>query len=268
MIKTNFHTHSTYCDGKNTPEEMVLEALNKGFTHLGFSGHSFFDDSEEYSMSEDSEKAYFGEINALKEKYKDKIQILCGIEQDYFSKPVKYPYDYKIGSVHYILKNNEFLVIDGSVDELSKILAKHYNGNFDLFAKDYFEVVGNVAEKTGADIIGHFDLILKNQERIGYTPTAMFYNCAEKAVLKLLKYNIPFEINTGAIARGYRTTPYPDFKILKFICNNGGNIIINSDCHQKEYLDCEFEAARDLAIKAGFKKQAILTKDGVKYIEL
>ena len=36
---TNFHTHTVFCDGKNTPEEMVLSAIEKGFTALGFSGH-------------------------------------------------------------------------------------------------------------------------------------------------------------------------------------------------------------------------------------
>ena len=36
MIKQNLHTHSIYCDGNNTIEEMALEAIQKGFTVLGF----------------------------------------------------------------------------------------------------------------------------------------------------------------------------------------------------------------------------------------
>ena len=36
--KANFHTHSKFCDGKNTAEEMVLAAIDKGFTVLGFYG--------------------------------------------------------------------------------------------------------------------------------------------------------------------------------------------------------------------------------------
>ena len=137
-----------------------------------------------------------------------------------------------------------------------------------MFAKDYFAIVCDVVEKTNADIIGHFDLILKNQNRINYTPTSEFYDYAEEAIHKLLTYNKPFEINTGAMAQGYRKTPYPDYKILKLIRDGGGNIIFSSDCHSKEYLDFGFECAQKIAREAGFVRQAIITKDGVKYIDI
>lgn len=268
MIKTNFHTHTIYCDGKDHPKELVETAIEKGFTTLGFSGHSFFEIDKSYSMSEKSERNYFNEITALKEKYKGQIEILCGIEQDIFSALPKYPYDYIIGSVHHIYKNGKYLIVDGSLSEIDDILKNHYNNKFDLFAKDYFELVSTAVEKTNANIIGHFDLILKNMERIGYTPTEEFYEYAKDAVLKLLKYNVPFEINTGAMARGYRTTPYPDFQILKFIHDNGGSIIFSSDCHQKDYLDFGFEMARTIALDAGFTEQTVVTSDGIKRIAL
>jgi histidinol-phosphatase (PHP family) len=268
MTKTNFHTHTIYCDGKDSPEDLVIAAIKKGFTALGFSGHSFFEIDKSYSMSPEAEVQYFDKITALKEKYKGQIEIYCGIEQDIYSEKPKFPYDYIIGSVHNIYKNGEYLIVDGSISEYNNILEKYYNGNFDLFAKDYYEVVSTLAEKTNPSIIGHFDLILKNMERVGYTPTPEYYNYAKAAVLKLLKHNIPFEINTGAMARGYRTSPYPDFQILKFICDNGGSVIFSSDCHQKDNLDFGLEKAKETAKKAGFTKQAIVTKDGIEYIAL
>ncbi len=268
MIKTNFHTHTIYCDGKDTPEALVVSAIEKGFTSLGFSGHSYFKKDKAYTMSALAEEQYYNEITALKEKYKDQIEIFCGIEQDIYSPLPTRKYDYKIGSVHNIYKNGECLVIDGSLAELNDILKRHYDGDFDMFAKDYFETLCDVAEKTQADIIGHFDLILKNQERMGYVPTPQFYQYAEDAVLSLLNYNIPFEINTGAMARGYRTTPYPDMQILRFIHRNGGTIIFSSDCHDKAFLDYGYEQARVVALEAGFTQQAIITKDGIKYIPI
>ena len=36
----NLHTHTTYCDGINTPEQIILTAIDKGFGAIGFSGHS------------------------------------------------------------------------------------------------------------------------------------------------------------------------------------------------------------------------------------
>ena len=268
MIKTNFHTHTIYCDGSDTPEELVISAIEKGFSTIGFSGHSYLEIDKSYCMSAEAEEKYFNEITSLKDKYKGKIEVLCGIEQDFYSAPPKYQYDYIIGSVHNVYKNGEYLIVDGSLAELNDILDRHYDNKFDLFAKDYFETVCDVVEKTDADIIGHFDLLLKNQDRIGYTPTPEFYNYAKNAADKLLKNNKPFEINTGAMARGYRKTPYPDFEILKYICDNGGNIIFSSDCHSKEKLDFAFEDAKKIALDVGFTSQAIITQNGIEYIDI
>ena len=71
MRKVNLHTHTLLCDGKNTPEEMVLSAIEKNFDVLGFSGHSAscFDGSGCIPDSEIS--AYKAEIARLKEKYKN-----------------------------------------------------------------------------------------------------------------------------------------------------------------------------------------------------
>lgn len=268
MINTNFHTHTIYCDGKDTPEELIITAIEKGFTSLGFSGHSFCEADKDYAMNIENEKKYFCEISSLKDKYKDKIKIFCGIEQEIFSDSPKYDYDYIIGSVHNVYKNGKYLVVDGSLEEIKEILKIYYNNNFDEFAKDYFKTVSNVIEKTNANIIGHFDLVLKNMERLPYIPTPQFFEYAQKAVLNLIKYNVPFEINTGAMSRGYRTAPYPHKTILKMIFENGGNIIFSSDCHNKNYLDFGYNDAEKLALEVGFKKQAIITDEGIKYIPI
>ena len=44
--KQNLHTHSTFDDGKNTIEETVLSAIEKGFDSIGFSGHAYMYYSE------------------------------------------------------------------------------------------------------------------------------------------------------------------------------------------------------------------------------
>ena len=67
------------------------------------------------------------------------------------------------------------------------------------------------------------------------------------------------------MARGYRTAPYPHETILKMIFDNGGSIIFSSDCHNKEYLDYGYSIAEEIALKVGFKNQAIITDQGIKY---
>ena len=74
MELKNFHTHTTYCDGKNTAEEMILAAINQGFTALGFSGHSHTSIDPSYCMTTDETRRYIDELKALREKYRKKVK--------------------------------------------------------------------------------------------------------------------------------------------------------------------------------------------------
>lgn len=268
MIKTNFHTHTIFCDGKNTPEEMVVAAIEKGFCTIGFSGHSYFEPEADISMSIDAQKEYIKQVNELKEKYSDKIEIFCGIEQDIFSDEPIFNYEYKIGSVHNIFKNGKYYDIDLSPESTKNTIDTVYNGDFDSFAEDYFSLVGDVLKVTNADIIGHIDLVSKFSETLGFSQSERFLKACENAIIKLVPYNKPFEINTGAMSRGWRTIPYPTPEILTLIKKHGGTIAFSSDCHNKDFLDFGFEKAFDLAISLGFDEHAIITKNGIKYIPI
>ena len=268
MIKQNYHTHTFYCDGKNSPEEMVLKAIESDFTILGFSGHGHTGIDGSYCMSVENTKNYIEDITALKEKYKNKIVILCGIEQDIVSDDDISMFDYSIGSSHYILRGDDFYPVDGSMTEFESLVNCVFKGSYEAFAEEYFENVSTVVEKTKCQIIGHIDLVSKNFERLGLKETEKYLSFAEKAVKKLVKYNVPFEINTGAIARGYRTSPYPSENILKMIKECGGKIIFSSDCHHKNYLECFFAESEALAKKVGFTKRCILTPKGIEEIDL
>ena len=65
----NLHTHTVYCDGKNTPEEMVTAAIELGFDTIGFSGHAPTKFNIDWDMDEEALKAYKNEIKILKDKY-------------------------------------------------------------------------------------------------------------------------------------------------------------------------------------------------------
>ncbi len=268
MITTNFHTHSTFCDGADTPEEMVLTAINKGFTALGFSGHSYLYRDRDFAMNSETEAMYRKNILELKEKYKEKIKIFCGLEQDYYSEKPDYNYDYIIGSVHNVLKNGEHLSVDAGADEAKNNVEFFYGGDYDAFAEEYFSVVEDVVNKTKCDIIGHIDLIQKYSEKNGYGQSERFLAAAEKAIKALTPYGVPFEINTGAISRGARTIPYPSPEILRMIKKHGGRIVFSSDCHNKNFLDCHFKEIERLALECGFTEHGIITENGMKFIKI
>ena len=138
------------------------------------------------------------------------------------------------------------------VDNTPEMFAQLIHGfNDDVYsvAEKYFSLVADVVNKTHANIIGHFDLIAKLNDRYKYFDenNERYINAAFSAVDSLINYNIPFEINTGAISRGYKTSPYPARQILEYIAEKGGKVILSSDSHRKETLLYKFAECEELA---------------------
>lgn len=263
MIRSNFHTHTCYDDGKDTPRDMIEAALDLGFTALGFSGHGFTPFDTSYAMSKENTAKYRSEVFALKEEYKDKIAIFCGVEQDYYTGKPDENYDYIIGSVHYVENNGVYYAMDNSVEEMQRAITA-YGDDVNALAEDYFKNTADVVNAMGADIIGHFDIVSKYSKVLGYGESERFLNAAEQAVKTLVAYGKPFEINTGAMARGTRNIPYPSPAILKKIYQHGGKIIFSSDCHDKQNLAYGFDTAKALVLSCGFSEHMVLTESGMK----
>ena len=260
-LKCNYHTHTNYSDGKNSPEEMIKKAIEIGFTRLGFSEHS---SCCIYNGERLNYDAYFDEMFALKEKYKNQIEIYVGIEQDTYASKYDKRSEYIIGSLHHLGKEYDYMAIDKSKAYTEEYVSKFFDNDFYKYAKAYYESESEVVKKTNPNVIGHFDLLTKFNE--GYNEFSeedpRYLDYAFQSMDALIEYNIPFEMNTGAIARGYRKTPYMNPILMKHLFEKGGEIVISSDCHNMDYLDCEFDTCVEIAKSVGFKYTNILTKDG------
>lgn len=254
MIFEDFHVHSSFCDGKNTLEEMVRAAIDLNMARMGFSGHAYTAFNNTYCMSLEHTKQYAEDIALLKEKYKDKIEILCGLEMDYFSEEPQIETDYRIGSVHFVKSGENYLEVDNGEAIFANDVKQYFNGDFYAYAKEYFALVGDVIAKTKADIVGHFDLVTKFNEGGRFFDTAKpeYVAAAKNAIDRLIPFGKPFEINTGAISRGYRKEAYPELQLLRYIAEKGGRVILSSDSHSAEMLCFEFEKYEALAKELGF----------------
>ena len=242
-MKANYHTHTVFCDGRNTPEELVQEAIRLGCPEIGFSGHSYTYFDESYCMSRAGTEEYKKTIRGLQEQYAGRIRIRLGVEQDYYSEEPTGDYDYVIGSVHYVKKDGVFLPVDESREQQLLAVGKYYGGDFYAFAEDYYRTVADLYRKTRCDVIGHFDLIAKfNEDGSLFDPAHPRYRkAAGDALEALLKTPAVFEWNTGAMARGYRTVPYPAPELARRIREAGGRLIFSSDCHEASQLLFGFE---------------------------
>ncbi len=237
-IPSNFHTHTLYCDGKNTAQELVQTGILQGCAEIGFSGHSYTPFDPLYCMSPEGTRLYQAEIRALKEKYKDKIRILLGVEQDYYSEESTEAYDYIIGSVHYVKKEGLYLPVDESREKQLAAVSLYYGGDFYAFIDDYYRNLADIVEKTGCHIVGHFDVITKFNEGNALFDTAdrRYRKSVEKALDALLAAPVCFEINTGAVAKGYRRQAYPEDFILRELLRHKKKLILSSDCHERDKL--------------------------------
>ena len=250
--RADFHMHTKYCDGTASPEEMVQSAISKGLKVCGLSGHVYTPFDESYCMLQDDMNEYEKEIRALKEKYADKIEILCGIEQDRFAGKPDREWDYVIGSTHYVKCGDEYVPVDDTPETMVDAAKRYFDGDMYGLVEGYFEAAGDVCEATDADVIGHFNQVCKfNRGGEGDKMGALFdeghpryVKAWKKAADILLEYGIPFEINTGGISAGFRTDAYPSKTMRDYLKARGAKFIMSSDSHRLDTLCFGFDDER------------------------
>lgn len=261
----NYHTHSTFCDGKSTPEEMVLAAMERGFSALGFSGHGYTPFDLHSCMSDT--RGYISEIKRLKEKYKNKIQIYLGAEEDMHSYVRRDDFDYIIGSSHYLYIKERYYPLDLSYSNVTDCL-ELFGGDPLAAANAYFAGFCSYIKERKPDIVGHFDLLTKFDEKFEpvFLGKTEYERLAEKYLDSVACDGLIFEVNTGAISRGYRTTPYPADNLLYLLKKRGAGIILSSDCHRAEWIDCGFAEAKARLRDIGFNEAyALYYGEFIKY---
>ena len=201
MYIQNLHTHTSYCDGADTPEEIVTAAIDKGFDSIGFSAHSYMTYSK-YLGDVDRTEDYKQAVLEVKKKYEDRIKIYLGLEVDMYSEPDMSGYDYLIGSVHYFKIGEEYVGFDKTEKEVEDIINTYFDGNGMEYAKYYYKSLAKLPQYGNFDIVGHFDLITKHSDnRTFFDTTSDEYLNAAFEAIEALSGKIPlFELNYGAVA--------------------------------------------------------------------
>lgn len=268
-FRSCIHTHSTFCDGNDLPEVMVKKALELDFISLGFSSHGPTG-WDPYCLKNEKEADYQAEIHRLQQVYGHRLEILLGIEHDSLGAPIGEGYDYIIESVHAMEIDGRLCFIDWDPDKAHTAIRECFGGDTYAYARAYFQTCARAYETNCATIAGHPDLVAKFNER---TPMFdleddRFLKPALEAMDCALSCGLIPEVNTGAIARGYRTTPYPCIPILKFLKDRNAPIVVTSDCHDANYLDCWYDGAAELLRSLGFRSTLRMRKSGWEEIGL
>lgn len=276
-MKTNYHTHTTFCDGRDSPEKMVLAAIDKGFHILGFSGHSMFPFSSTWHTPCQQHEAYIKEIKRLRHDYSGKIEILCGFEADWLPRFAmsgteyckQFAPDYLIGSVHYIVTEKGQFTVDDSAENVLDGVARFFGGDARAAVCEYFSQEREMLRKGGFTILGHCDLFRKRNGVLKlFDENESWYREEIRATAKeIARAGVIAEINTGAIARQAMQSCYPSDEFLALLHDARVPVTINSDAHNAETLDCAFDIAEAAAKKAGYTETFFLRHDSDGKIE-
>ena len=252
---TNYHTHSCYCDGKATPREMVEFAVAHGFTALGFSGHCPLPFENTFSITD--YEGYCNEIRALKEEYKDRIEILLGLEMDYVPgmledfKPLiqQGGLDYTIGSVHLIpaenfnfhfsIFNSESLwFIDGPKwERYDEGLNRLFGGDIKRGVRAYFHQQNAMLERNRPTVVGHPDkIVMHNRDRYFTEDEPWYRDHALETIHLIHDLGLICEINTRGIYKGRHADYYPGKWLIQEMKQLRIPVIVSTDAHAPEDL--------------------------------
>ena len=265
-ILSNAHVHTTYCDGINTPEEIIKAAVALGFSDIGFSSHTRapFDPG---CPGVTDPAAYKEEISALKDRYSKRISVLCGAEQDFFSPVEKEDYDYIIHSSHYLPgEDGNPWPLDSSPELTKELIKTRYFGDGAAMAEDYFELLAKGVGLYLPDIVGHIDLVTKfNDDSALFDESSAKYQdaavcCLDKIATVINGYGGMIEINTGGMrikksGAAYGGAPF----LLERILRSNLRVIITGDSHSADTLDYGFNTALQALRQAGFSSMAVLS---------
>lgn len=275
MRYSNLHTHTTWSDGRHTIEENIQSAIQKNMISIGFSDHSFTDCDTSYCMPYEQYNHYLAEIKKMGEKYADQIQVFSGLELDYYSateeKCTSFPFvrdafDYIIASVHYIIKNGICYPIDHTPNQQKSCVNDAFGGDIYAMAQWYYDMVCEHVERVKPTIVGHFDVITKFS--LMPEDDARYQTIARSALKRTLQTCRYVEVNTGAISRGWRTSPYPNVYLLETIWEEGGEIVLSSDSHHMDHLIYHFDESVQLLKELGFDHISIFCGRGFERQEI
>ena len=270
MIRQNLHTHTFFDDGKNTPAEMAEAAVAAGLTSLGFSAHSTLPWENDWTLQKNSVAAYLTAVRDIKQRFAGRLTVFSGIEWDTFSDQDPAGFDYVIGSVHSLRVESGIVSVDESPTVTKMLLDRSFGGDADALAEEFFAQYEIVAEAPFVDIVGHFDLLTKYDEKhfLFDGTSSRYLDAAVAAMELLLRADKLFEVNTGAISRGWRTSPYPSRKLLQELKARDARLVVSADAHSSDAITCAFPETEELLRSLGFRERWELTERGFSPIKL
>jgi histidinol-phosphatase (PHP family) len=270
MLLTNYHTHTHFCDGAESPVKYCNMAIQKNISVLGFSSHAPLPFPCKWTLPVDRFDEYVASINRLKEDYRSKVEIYCGLEMDYIPalwNTIKSLYDisrldYLIGSIHFVdeYPDGTPWTIDGSNEEFRKGFREVFHNDSHAVIRKYFQYTREMIDVMQPKIIGHIDKIKMQHNGDCLVPETdlVYRDELIKTLEKIATSGNIVEINTRGVYRRNETDFYPSFWVIQEMAQLKIPVMVNSDAHQPDELTKLFEAAFAQLKRAGYREVMML----------
>jgi histidinol-phosphatase (PHP family) len=255
-IPIDYHTHNYLCrHAVGKLEEYVLSAIDKGLEQIGLSDHMPLlhvspEDYPDSGMSMEELPRYVEECFFLKDKYKDRISVRVGLEGDFvegYEEQIGaivhgYPWDYMIGSVHFL----------GKWDVTDYRMVNEWEGRSIIGVyEQYYDAIKKAAATGFYDYIGHIDAI----KRFGFQPEEDSSPLEDAALQVVAKHGLAIELNAAGIHAPCKEM-YPSYKMLERAKYYDIPVTYGSDAHHPDKIGQKSLDAQTMLKNAGYTQLA------------
>lgn len=268
-MKFDLHTHHERCGhARGNIRDYIEAAIASGLQVIGISDHSpYFGHKEDQylpkvAMAKSDFTNYISEVLKLKAEYEGKIEVLLGVESDFFPDQAElyrqmfepYPFDYIIGSVHLIqgvsiFNKNRWK----SLDQVGKIRAKEV----------YYQTIQQSARSGMFQILGHIDAMKGFYPAFSQLPTKL----VDQSLQIIGEEKIAIEINTSGKTKDCGGW-YPSDEILERALFHQVPVTFGSDAHDPERVGDEWELVQKKLRELGFKEWVYFRKKEMQRVPL
>lgn len=269
QMKFDLHNHHYRCGhAEGNIEDYIQVAIERGLSYIGIADHSpHFYSKEDHlhpgiTMAKSEFSNYINEVLQLKKKYQDKIHVLLGVESDYFPEHEaiyrkvyqQYPFDYLIGSVHFVSGTNIFARgrWDG-LDREEQVAEK----------ERYYKLIQRSAKSGMFQVLGHIDAMKGFYPEFSKIETPI----VDETLKIIADAGVSIEVNTSGKTKDVGGW-YPSNEILERACHYGVDVTYGSDAHVPERIGDDYEKVQQTLREIGFKEMVYYVEKKRKVVNL
>lgn len=250
----NLHSHTQFCDGRDTMQSIAAAAAEAGMRYLAFTPHSPVPIDSPCNMDKSDVEEYYGLTEMMRDHYAGKMEVLRSFEVDYLGPDYgphidwiqRQPLDFRLGSVHFVPSQSGVLLdCDGRFERFARYVKEGYEGDLRYVVEKYFEQVLMMQERGGFELLGHFDKIAGNASQAwpGLEDQGWYEALVDEVISHAVSSGTVVEINTKAYADKGRF--YPAERWWGKLIDAGVEIAVDSDVHEVSKVT----SGRDEALK-------------------